>query len=417
MARVDRRRRHHPRGRRRPHRPGRRCASGSTKYADRPLKIGSFSRGLQRHRHRLRHLRHLDAAARARRPVVLGLRRRRAVRRHRDDRARRPTRWPTRTRSSSRRTSSSAARRRPGCWWRGASCSPTGCPTCPAAARSPTSTPTTTPTSTDPAHREEGGTPAIIEAVRAGLVFQLKEAVGVETIRAARGAAASQRAVAAWREEPAIEILGNLDAARLSIVSFVVRAPSGRYLHHNFVVALLNDLFGDPVPRRLLVRRPLRPPAARHRPRALPRVRARDHRRLRGHQARLGAGELQLLPLRHRRRLRRRGGAPGRARRLAAARRLPSSTPLTGRWRHRDGLVEPPIRLRRRSPTTGDGSMAVPTRLDRAARTCSPQHLRDGRGDPRRGHAARPVGAPGRRVSADFEHLRWFDLPASAIAH
>ena len=36
----------------------------------------------------------------------------------------------------------------------------------------------------DPAHREEGGTPAIIEAVRAGLVFQLKEAVGVETIRA-----------------------------------------------------------------------------------------------------------------------------------------------------------------------------------------------------------------------------------------
>ena len=37
----------------------------------------------------------------------------------------------------------------------------------------------------DPEHREEGGTPAIIEAVRAGLVFQLKEAVGVETIRAA----------------------------------------------------------------------------------------------------------------------------------------------------------------------------------------------------------------------------------------
>ena len=27
-------------------------------------------------------------------------------------------------------------------------------------------------------------------------------------------------------------------------MSFVVRAPSGRYLHHNFVVAVLNDLFG-----------------------------------------------------------------------------------------------------------------------------------------------------------------------------
>jgi selenocysteine lyase/cysteine desulfurase len=28
-----------------------------------------------------------------------------------------------------------------------------------------------------PVHREEGGTPAIIESIRAGLVFQLKEAV------------------------------------------------------------------------------------------------------------------------------------------------------------------------------------------------------------------------------------------------
>ena len=95
----------------------------------------------------------------------------------------------------------------------------------------------------DPAHREEGGTPAIIESVRAGLVFQLKEAVGVETIRAAEERLL-ERAVAAWREEPAIELLGNLDADRLSIVSFVVRSPSGRYLHHNYVVALLNDLFG-----------------------------------------------------------------------------------------------------------------------------------------------------------------------------
>src|SRR5215510_3632915 len=32
----------------------------------------------------------------------------------------------------------------------------------------------------DPAHREEGGTPAIVDSIRAGLVFQLKQAVGVE---------------------------------------------------------------------------------------------------------------------------------------------------------------------------------------------------------------------------------------------
>ena len=96
---------------------------------------------------------------------------------------------------------------------------------------------------TDPEHREEGGTPAIIEAVRAGLVFQLKDAVGVETIRAAEERFL-ERAMRIWSAEPAIEVLGNPDAPRLSIVSFVVRAPSGRYLHHNFVVALLNDLFG-----------------------------------------------------------------------------------------------------------------------------------------------------------------------------
>ena len=95
----------------------------------------------------------------------------------------------------------------------------------------------------DPVHREEGGTPAIVESIRAGLVFQLKAAVGVEVIRA-REDHFLRRAIEAWMAEPAIEILGNLDAERLSIVSFVVRAPSGRYLHHNYVVALLNDLFG-----------------------------------------------------------------------------------------------------------------------------------------------------------------------------
>ncbi|MDT4974346.1 MAG: hypothetical protein QOG98_104, partial [Pseudonocardiales bacterium] len=95
----------------------------------------------------------------------------------------------------------------------------------------------------DPAQREEGGTPAIVESIRAGLVFQLKEAVGIDVIRA-HEEDFLRRAVMAWQDEPAIEILGNLDAPRLSIVSFVVRAPSGRYLHHNFIVSLLNDLFG-----------------------------------------------------------------------------------------------------------------------------------------------------------------------------
>ncbi|MBX3251355.1 MAG: aminotransferase class V-fold PLP-dependent enzyme [Myxococcales bacterium] len=94
----------------------------------------------------------------------------------------------------------------------------------------------------DPEHREEGGTPAILESIRAGLVFQLKEAVGVDAIRA-HEESFIHRAIASWSQNPHIHILGNPDAWRLSIVSFIVR-HGDRYLHHAFVAALLNDLFG-----------------------------------------------------------------------------------------------------------------------------------------------------------------------------
>jgi selenocysteine lyase/cysteine desulfurase len=94
----------------------------------------------------------------------------------------------------------------------------------------------------DPIQREEGGTPAIIESIRAGLVFQLKQAVGTDVI-AARETDFIRRAIEGWERNPNLSILGNRQARRLSIVSFVVRHGGG-YLHHNFVVAVLNDLFG-----------------------------------------------------------------------------------------------------------------------------------------------------------------------------
>jgi len=94
----------------------------------------------------------------------------------------------------------------------------------------------------DPVHREEGGTPAIIEAIRAGLVLQLKERIGAETIEQLEHGFVS-RAIASWSQNPDLEILGNRTAQRLSIVSFVVRHGE-KLLHHNYVVALLNDLFG-----------------------------------------------------------------------------------------------------------------------------------------------------------------------------
>jgi selenocysteine lyase/cysteine desulfurase len=94
----------------------------------------------------------------------------------------------------------------------------------------------------DPEHREEGGTPAIIESIRAGLVFGLKEAVGVDAIRR-REEDFIERAIATWLDVPEIQVLGNPALPRLSIVSFTIR-HAGRYLHHNFIVAVLNDLFG-----------------------------------------------------------------------------------------------------------------------------------------------------------------------------
>ena len=95
---------------------------------------------------------------------------------------------------------------------------------------------------TDPAHREEGGTPAIIESIRAGLVFHLKRAVGEAVIEELEQSFVT-RAIESWSTSPNIQILGNREARRLSIVSFLIRHDE-RYLHHNFVVALLNDLFG-----------------------------------------------------------------------------------------------------------------------------------------------------------------------------
>lgn len=95
---------------------------------------------------------------------------------------------------------------------------------------------------TDPEAREEAGTPAILETIRCGLVFQLKDAVGASTI-AAHDESFRARAFARWANNPNIEILGNKNAERLAIISFVIK-HGDKSLHHDFVVTLLSDLFG-----------------------------------------------------------------------------------------------------------------------------------------------------------------------------
>lgn len=95
----------------------------------------------------------------------------------------------------------------------------------------------------DKVAREEGGTPAIVESIRAGLVFALKDTVGTDLIQE-REERLWRRAMDRWQRNPHLDILGNPEARRLSIVSFRIRHGRSRYLHHNFIVAVLNDLFG-----------------------------------------------------------------------------------------------------------------------------------------------------------------------------
>jgi selenocysteine lyase/cysteine desulfurase len=90
----------------------------------------------------------------------------------------------------------------------------------------------------DTSHRETGGTPPIVGSIQAGLCFDLKASVGTARIREIEHGYL-RRALAEWTKEPGIEILGDLGAERLGVVSMIFEG-----LHHNFAVALLNDFFG-----------------------------------------------------------------------------------------------------------------------------------------------------------------------------
>jgi len=267
----------------------------------------------------------------------------------------------------------------------------------------------------DPVQREEGGTPAIVESIRAGLVFQLKQAVGVEVIRG-REEHFLRRAITAWQGEPAIEILGNPDAERLSIVSFVICAPSGRYLHHNYVVALLNDLFGiqsrggcscaGPYGHRLLG-------IDLDRSHEFDREIAHGCEGIKPGWVRINFNYFISEPvftyLVDAVRLVAREGW-----RLLQDYRF---DPATGRWRHHLGPAEPPLRLRRISYDES-GAMRYPLHHDRAPETELERYLQEASAllavTPR--PADHPEDAQPHAVSEDFEHLRWFDLPAACLA-
>lgn len=264
---------------------------------------------------------------------------------------------------------------------------------------------------TDAAHREEAGTPAIIESIRAGLVFGLKDAVGVPVIRA-REHDFLQRAISVWNAHPQIEVLGNPNAQRLSIASFVIRRPGGRFLHHNAVVAILNDLFGiqsrggcscaGPYGHRLL---------------GIDLERSHEfEREIAGGCEGIKPGWVRInfnyfleeevfrylvesiaLVAEH-------------GHKLLPRYRFDKAT---GLWRHQDGTVEPPLRLAQLS-YDADGVLRYPDRSDRAPVSVLADHLAEARTlfeslpepELEGGHE---------ELGDDFEHLRWFELPAASL--
>ena len=267
----------------------------------------------------------------------------------------------------------------------------------------------------DPVAREEGGTPAIVESIRAGLVFALKEAVGTDLIQE-REERFWQRALARWSANPAIELLGSPAARRLSIVSFRVR-HHGRFLHHNFVVALLNDLFGIQARGGCSCAGPY------------------------GHRL-LAIDTAQSLALRDQLTRGWEGIKPGWTRvnfnyfisdrvcdyiinavdlaasyghRLLADYRF---DPRTGRWRHHAGPAVPPLRLTdvRFGPA---GQVIDPRRRLRAGEDVLDSYLLHARkllmsrADIPDDADTRDHGAAG--LPPEFEALRWFHLPSECL--
>jgi len=92
--------------------------------------------------------------------------------------------------------------------------------------------------------REKAGTPGVLQTLKAAMVFEIKDRVGVDVINK-REQELTSRALTSWSADENIEILGNPDAAqRVGIMSFNLKDDQGNYLHHKFATALLNDLFG-----------------------------------------------------------------------------------------------------------------------------------------------------------------------------
>jgi hypothetical protein len=211
-------------------------------------------------------------------------------------------------------------------------------------------------------------------------------------------------------------ILGSHEAERLSIVSFMVRdeaAPVAegrpRYLHHNFVVGVLNDLFGiqarggcscaGPYGHRLLG-------IDLDRSHEFEREITRGCEGIKPGWVRVNfnyfiddetfdyiVDAVALLA--------------DQGRKLLPYYRF---EPDTGLWRHRDGIATPPLSLR--DISYADGSMQYHRRPHLLPEGGLGEYLERARLLLHDIEPLPPIGLPS--TTDDFEHLRWFPYPDEA---
>ena len=88
--------------------------------------------------------------------------------------------------------------------------------------------------------------------------------------------------------------------------------------------------------------------------------------------------------------------------------------PMTGLWQHRAGPVEPPLRLTHLS-YDAEGVLTYPRDHDTAPESALAGYLDEAVALFESLPEVTCEDGVGDRVSADFEHLRWFDLPAECL--
>ena len=86
--------------------------------------------------------------------------------------------------------------------------------------------------------REDGGTPGILQGIRAALAIELKEKMGVPRIRK-REEEVVKIAFAELKKIPQVKILADNSEERLGCISFYIKD-----VHYNLIVKLLSDRFG-----------------------------------------------------------------------------------------------------------------------------------------------------------------------------